>query len=94
MKLVYDDRIARGVRIDDEVVAAIADEARANDLILFAHISTADETALAVVELGARGLVHPVALRSAASSNGAQTLRDLRIPVSTTISVARGSGTS
>ena len=86
VKLVYDDRIIPDVRIDDDVVAAIADEARLNDLILFAHITTADETTLKLVELGVRGLVHPVPFRTTASANGAQILRDLQIPVSTTIS--------
>jgi len=86
VKLVYDDRIVPDVRIDDDVVAAIADEARLNDLILFAHITTADETTLKLVELGVRGLVHPVPFRTTASANGAQILRDLQIPVSTTIS--------
>ncbi len=86
VKLVYDDRIVPDVRIDDDVVAAIADEARLNDLVLFAQITTADETTLKLVELGVRGLVHPVPFRTTASSNGARTLRDLQIPVSTTIS--------
>ncbi len=86
VKLVYDDRIAPDVRINDDVVAAIADEARRNDLTVFAHVSTAEETALTLVELGVRGLVHPVPFRSIASAKGAQTLRDLQIPVSTTIS--------
>ena len=86
VKLVYDDRIVPDVRIDDDVVAAIADEARLNDLVLFAHITTADETTLKLVELGVRGLVHPVPFRTTASANGAQILRDLQIPVSTTIS--------
>jgi len=86
VKLVYDDRIVPDVRIDDDVVAAIADEARLNDLVLFAHITTADETTLKLVELGVRGLVHPVRFRTTASANGAQILRDLQIPVSTTIS--------
>ena len=81
VKLVYDDRIAPDVRIDDDVVAAIADEARRHSLTLFAHISTAEDTALKLVDLGVRGLVHPVRL----CRDGAQILRDLQIPVSTTI---------
>ncbi|MEE8252170.1 MAG: amidohydrolase family protein [Gemmatimonadales bacterium] len=88
LKLVYDDRIAPDVRIDDDVVAAVADEARRHGLTVFAHISTAEETALKVVDLGVRGLVHPVPFRSIESRDGAQVLRDLQIPVSTTISGA------
>ena len=84
MKLVYDSIIAPNVRIEDDVVAAFADEAQRHGLTPFAHISTQDEPALKLVKLGIRGLVHPVSVRSAA--NGAQVLRDLQIPVSTTIS--------
>ncbi len=87
VKLVYDDLIVPDVRIADDVVAAIADEARRHDLRVLAHISTLEETALHLVELGVRGLVHPVPLRAAESANGAQILRDLQIPVSTTVSV-------
>ena len=87
LKLYYDDQIVPAVRIDDAVVAAIADEAQLHDLTVFAHVSTVDETALRLVELGVRGLVHPVPFRSAESVNGAKILRDLNIPVATTISV-------
>ena len=86
LKLVYDDTIAPDVRIDDDVVAAVADEARRRGLTVFAHISTDEETALNVVDLGVRGLVHPVPFRSIESRDGARVLRDLQIPVSTTIS--------
>ncbi len=86
LKLVYDDRTAPDVRIDDDVVAAVADEARRHGLTVFAHISTVEETTLKVVDLGVRGLVHPVPFRSIESRDGAQVLRDLQIPVSTTIS--------
>ena len=85
VKLVYDDRIAPDVRVADDVVAAIADEAQRHGLTLFAHISTGEETALRLVELGVRGLVHPVPFRSPASAGGARILRDRHIPVSTTI---------
>jgi imidazolonepropionase-like amidohydrolase len=86
IKLVYDDRIAPGVRIDDELVAAIAAEADASGLTLFVHVSTAEETGLRVAELGAGRLVHPVPLRTAASAHGAERLREMGIAVSTTVS--------
>ncbi len=85
VKVVYDDEIVPDVRISDEVVAAIAEEATAQGLTLYAHISTIDETALRIVELGARAFVHPVSLRSPESGNGAQVLRDLQIPISSTV---------
>jgi len=85
LKLVYDDRIAPDVRIKDEVVAAMALEAKKNDLVLYAHVSTIEETGLNVVKLGVGGLVHPVSFRTAANSNAAEILRDLDVPVSTTI---------
>jgi imidazolonepropionase-like amidohydrolase len=84
LKLVYDDQIVPDVRIADEVVAAIADEARLHDLKLFAHVTTTDETALRLAELGVRGLVHPVPLGT--DGEGAKRLRDLNIPVATTVS--------
>jgi len=86
IKLVYDDSIAPGVRIGDEIVAAIADESRSNGLTLHVHISTNDETALQVAKLGAGGLVHPVSLRTPENEETARILREMRIPVSTTIS--------
>lgn len=84
LKLVYDDQIVPGIRIADDVVAAIADEASQHDLKVFAHVTTVDETALTLADLGVRGLVHPVSLRT--SHNGAKRLRDLKIPVATTAS--------
>lgn len=87
LKLYYDDLIVPEVRITNDVVAAIADEARLHDLTLFAHITTVDETMLTLVELGVRGLVHPVPFRSAQSLNGVKVLRDLKIPVATTVSI-------
>lgn len=86
VKLVYDDQIEPDVRIADDVVAAIAEEAAFHGLVTFAHISTAEETTLKLVGFGIRGLVHPVPFRTAASTNGARTLRELQVPVSTTIS--------
>ena len=84
LKLVYDDQIFARVRIADEVVVAITEEARQHDLRVFAHVTTMRETALTLAELGVRGLVHPVSLRS--HPKGAEQLRDLGIPVATTVS--------
>jgi len=86
VKLVYDDVTVPGVRIDDDVVAAIADEARLHGLTLYAHVSTVEETAVNVVNLGVGALVHPVSFRAKTGINGARYLRDMNIPVSTTIS--------
>ena len=90
IKIVYDDTRVPDIRLADEVVAAIADEARQHDLVVFAHVSTVEETALKLVELGVRGLVHPVPFRTPGSRDGARTLRDLQIPVATTISGRSG----
>ncbi len=86
IKLVYDDRIAPNARIDDKLVLAVAAEARENGLTLYVHISTIEETALSVVDLGGGRLVHPVPLRSDASRGGADRLRSLGVAVSTTVS--------
>lgn len=86
LKLVYDDQIAPDVRVKDEVVAAIAHEAKKNDLVLYAHVSTKEETGLGVVKLGVGGLVHPVSFRTEVNKKAADVLRDLEVPVSTTIS--------
>ncbi len=83
LKLVYDDQITPDVRIDDEVVAAVTDEAARHGLRVFAHVTTAEDSVLKLIDLGVRGLVHTDHLRS--SRESAQTLYDLEIPVSTTI---------
>jgi len=83
LKLVYDDQITPGVRIDDEVVAAITDEAGRYGLRVFAHVTTAEDSVLKLIDLGVRGFVHVDRLSS--SRESAQTLYDLEIPVSTTI---------
>ncbi len=82
VKVVYDDNLVPGVRIADDIVAAIADEARRNDLILFAHLSSSEVTALRLVELGVRGFVHAAMILG----EDTQILRDLQIPVATTAS--------
>ena len=83
IKLVYDDQIAPDVRIGDEVVAAITDEAGRHGLRVFAHVTTAEDSFLKLIDLGVRGFVHTDRLSS--SRESARTLYDLEIPVSTTI---------
>lgn len=83
LKFVYDDIIAPDVRIDDEVVAAIADEANRFGLRLLAHVSTVDDTALSLIDLGVRGYVHSDQVRG----DSVHRLRELQIPVSTTLAV-------
>ena len=86
IKLVYDDIIAPDVRIDDDVVAAIADEANQYDLRVFAHVSSTEVSASRLVQLGVRGFVHS----SMALGDAVERMRDLHIPVITTASVAVG----
>ncbi len=85
LKLVYDDLIVPGVRIEDEVVAALTDEASQFGLTVFAHVSTREALGPRVLGLGVRGLVHPALSFSPDSSLGAD-LRRQQIPVSTTVS--------
>ena len=86
IKLVYDDIIAPDVRIDDAVVAAIADEASQHDLRVFAHVSSTEVSATRLVELGVTGFVHSSMLLG----DGVATMRELRIPVITTSAVLLG----
>lgn len=90
IKLVHDQSIVPDVRIDDQVVAAITDEARRHDLIVHAHVSTPDEVALELVDLGVRAFVHPVSLMEPEHADGAAMLRDLGIPVTTTATAFPG----
>ena len=86
IKIVYDDIRIPDIRLADEVIAAITDEASQHDLVVLAHISTVEETALTLVDLGVRGFVHPVTLQSSENRDGVRILSDLQIPVQTTIS--------
>ncbi|HEX5107300.1 MAG TPA: amidohydrolase family protein [Vicinamibacterales bacterium] len=85
VKLVYDNVIAPDALIDDRVVAAITAEARRHGLTVYAHVTAMDEPAMRLVDLGVRAFVHPTPLRSTASAGGAARLRELGIPVATTI---------
>ncbi len=86
IKIVYDDIRVPDVRLADEVIAAITYEAKQHDLVVLAHVSTVEETALKLVDLGVRGFVHPVTLLTSENRHGVEILRDLQIPVATTIS--------
>lgn len=81
VKLVYDNIIVPETRIADDVVAAIADEARLNGLTLLVHLTDDDVTVGRIVDLGARGFMH-----SDMQLDGEiAQLRGLRIPVATTV---------
>ena len=84
LKIIYDDIRVPDIRLDDDVIAAITDEASRHDLVVHAHVSTVEETALKLVDLGVRGFLHPVALHKPENSDGTRILRELEIPVVTT----------
>ena len=86
LKMVYDNIIAPVVTIDDDIVAAIADEASRHDLKLFAHLSSTNVSASRLVELGVRGFVHS----SMALGDDVARMRELQIPVITTSAVLVG----
>lgn len=86
LKMVYDNIIAPVVTIDDDVVAAITDEASKHDLRLFAHLSSTNVSASRLVELGVRGFVHS----SMALGDDVARMRELQIPVITTSAVLVG----
>ncbi len=86
LKIIYDDIRVPDIRLDDDVIAAITDEASQHGLVVHAHVSTVDEPALRLVDLGVRGFFHPVALHTPENSDGTRILRELQIPVVTTTS--------
>lgn len=86
IKLVYDDVIAPDVRIGDAVVAALAEEGERHGLRVLAHVSSTDSSATKLVELGVRGFVHS----SMQLGDGVERMRDLQIPVITTVAVLLG----
>jgi imidazolonepropionase-like amidohydrolase len=85
IKITYDNLLSPDSVIDDSVVAAVVSEARRHNLTVYAHITASDEPAMLLVDLGVRAFVHPMTLRSPASAGGAARLRELGIPVATTI---------
>jgi imidazolonepropionase-like amidohydrolase len=60
LKLVYDDGIVPDRRIDDDVVAAIADEADRFELRLYAHLGSSEVSARHLIDLGVDAFVHSV----------------------------------
>ncbi len=84
IKIIYDDIRVPDIRLDDDVISAITEEASRHDLVVYAHVSTVEETALTLVDLGVRGFFHPVALHKPENSDGTRILRELGIPVVTT----------
>jgi len=83
LKLVYDDIIAPDVRIADDVVAAIADEAHSEGLRVLAHVSSTDVPARRLLELGVDGFVHA----QMDLTGAVEELRERQIPVITTSTV-------
>jgi imidazolonepropionase-like amidohydrolase len=77
IKVTYDDVVSPGNVIDDRVVAAVTAEARRHGLTVYAHITATHEPAMRLVDLGVRAFVHPMPLRSPASTGGAARLREL-----------------
>ncbi len=83
LKLIYDGYL--GVRLDDSVFAAIADEGRRHSVPVFAHASSVEDM-IRVVDLGANRLVHPPYFGSLAGIKAGRTLRDAAVMVTTTVS--------
>lgn len=57
IKIVYDDGGGRFVRLDDQAMEAIVDEANQRDLVVTAHVGS-DEEARRVVDAGVDGIEH------------------------------------
>lgn len=73
-------------RLDDEVLAAIADEARAQNLPTIVHVHGVDEL-ITAVELGARRFVHTPYRGSIADAGAGRLLREGSIPITTTAGI-------
>ena len=84
VKAVYDGRL--GIRIADDVLAAIAQEADRQELPLIVHMTRVDDV-LTVVDLGADRLVHPPFDRTLDNNHAGSLLRDRSVPISTTVGV-------
>jgi len=91
IKAIYDGREGSDASVpmlDDTVLSAIAEEARALDLPTIVHAVTVDDMFKAV-NLGASKLVHTPRRGSVAESQGGgYVLRAASVPVSTTVGVA------
>ncbi len=73
-------------RLDDTVLAAIADEAQAQGLPTMVHVHGVEELVTAV-ELGARRFVHMPYRGSIADAQAARLMRDASIPITTTVGI-------
>ena len=80
LKVVYDGRL--GVRIADDVLAAIGEEAGRHGIPLIVH-----STSMHVLDLGADRLVHLPRLEEDGHAAGSR-LKESMIPVATTVGVA------
>ena len=82
IKAFYDS-VLGGAQLDDEVLAAIADEAQTLDLATMVHALTVEDLQKAV-ELGAARLAHAPFQGSIVDSQAGRILRETSISVSTT----------
>lgn len=73
-------------RLDETVLAAIADEARAHSLPTMVHVHGVEELVTAV-ELGATRFVHMPYRGSIADAQAARLLREASIPIATTVGI-------
>ena len=73
-------------RLDEAVLAAIADEAQAQNLPTIVHVHGVDELVTAV-ELGARRFVHMPYRGSVADAGAGRLLREASIPIATTVGI-------
>ena len=73
-------------RLDDAVLAAIADEARAQGLPTIVHVHGVEELVTAV-ELGARRFVHMPYRGSVATAQAGRLLREASISIATTVGI-------
>jgi len=84
-KAVVDRQIVPETTLDESVLEAIIDEAHSNGLPAMVHAETVDDMIMAA-RLGADRLVHTPNDALIAGTNGGNILRQLDIPVATTVS--------
>jgi enamidase len=85
IKIVYDDGLSQDPRpeLTDEVLSAIADEARRHGLPLIAHAREIAD-ALKVIDFGATRLAHPPVLGAGDLTQVGQILGNASVPFATT----------
>jgi enamidase len=83
IKIIYDSEIVPGVRLDDRVLEAVADEAERHNLPAYVHVGGVNEM-LTVVGLGADRLVHVPNVGLIEDGPGASILREKGIAIATT----------